>query len=86
MPSREYRVVVYRAEEGGFWGEVEGLPGCVAQAGTLEELRDAAIGAIEAWVETRREMDAERGTDGEPLPRRFLTMDIPAEDLRLEIA
>ena len=86
MPSREYRVVVYRAEEGGFWGEVEGLPGCVAQAGTLEELRDAAIDAIEAWVETRREMDAERGTGGEPLPRHFLTMDIPAEDLRLEIA
>ena len=86
MADREYRVVVYRAEEGGFWGEVEGLPGCVAQAGTLEDLRDAAIDAIAAWVETRREMDAERKTDGEPLPRRFLTMDIPAEDLRLEIA
>lgn len=68
MPGREYRIVVYRAEEGGFWGEVEGLPGCVAQADTLEGLRAAAIDAIEAWVETRREMDAERGTDGEPLP------------------
>ena len=28
-------------------------------------------------------MDAERGTDGEPLPRPHLTMDIHAEDLRL---
>ena len=83
MADHEYRIVVYRAEEGGFWGEVVGLPGCVAQADTLEELRAAAIDAIEAWVETRREMDAERGTDGEPLPRHFLTMDIPAEDLRL---
>lgn len=83
MADYEYRVVVYRAEEGGFWGEVDGLPGCVAQADTLEELRDVAIDAIEAWVETRREMDAERGMDGDPLPRHFLTMDIPAEDLKL---
>lgn len=83
MADREYRIVVYRAEEGGFWGEVDGLPGCVAQADTLEDLRDVAIDAIEAWVETRREIDAERETDGDPLPRHFLTMDIPAEDLRL---
>ena len=81
MPDRDYRIVVYRAEEGGFWGEVDGLPGCVAQAGTLEELRDDAIHAIEAWVETRREMGAERET--EPLPRPYLTMNIPAEDLGL---
>ena len=71
---REYRIEVYEAEEGGFWCEVAGLPGCVAQGETLEELREAAIDAIRAWDETRRELG------GDPAPRPFLTMDIPVDD------
>ena len=70
---REYRIEVYEAEEGGFWGEVAGLPGCVAQGETLEELREAAIGAIHAWEEALRE------TGGAPAPRPFVTMDIPVD-------
>lgn len=72
MPRHE-RIVVYRAEEGGFWGQVAGRPGCVAQADTLEELRDAAIDAVQAWEEA----------GGEPEPRPYLTMDIPLDRDRL---
>ena len=40
------------AEEGGFWGEVPALPGCVSQGETqeelLEHLKEAAIGWLEA--------------------------------------
>ena len=71
---RDYRIEVYEAEEGGFWGEVAGLPGCVAQGETLEEVREAAVGAVRAWEEARRE------TGGAPAPRPFVTMDIPVDD------
>ena len=33
------RVVIHRAEEGGFWAEVPGFPGCVSEGETLEEVR-----------------------------------------------
>ena len=32
-------ILVHEAEEGGYWGEVYGFPGCVSQGETLEELR-----------------------------------------------
>ena len=32
-------ILVREAEEGGFWGEVYELPGCVSQGETLDELR-----------------------------------------------
>ena len=33
----EYTILVYRAEEGGFWAEVPALPGCYSQGETIEE-------------------------------------------------
>ena len=30
------KVVVHRAEEGGYWAEVPAIPGCLTQADTLE--------------------------------------------------
>lgn len=45
-----FKIVVHEAEEGGFWAEVEGLPGCVSEGETLEEVKanivDAAAGCI----------------------------------------
>lgn len=54
-----YNAVVYDAEpgEGGYWSEVLELPGCVAQAESLDGLLRELRIAIDAWVETRREMD-----------------------------
>jgi predicted RNase H-like HicB family nuclease len=33
----EYSVVVYEAEEGGYWTKVLALPGCGSQGETLDE-------------------------------------------------
>ena len=41
-------ILVREAEEGGYWGEVYELPGCVSQGETLDELRRNIWEAIEA--------------------------------------
>ena len=32
------KVIVHKAEEGGFWADVPALPGCVSQGETMEEV------------------------------------------------
>ena len=44
------KVIVHRAEEGGYWAEVPALPGCVTQAETLGELKERARESIEAYL------------------------------------
>lgn len=41
---------VHEIEGGGFWAEVPRFPGCVAVAGTPEELPDNIIRAVWDWV------------------------------------
>ncbi len=66
MPKESpvHTVAVYEAEEGGYWAEVLDLPGCVAQAETLDGLRKALAEAIEAFQATRHEL----GQEPEPNP------------------
>ena len=49
------KIVIHEAEEGGYWAEVEGLPGCVSEGETLEEVKaniiDAASGCIASSLE-----------------------------------
>ena len=52
---RTYTVLMHEAEEGGYWGEVLELPGCVSQGETREELRHNIREAIEAVLETQSE-------------------------------
>ena len=47
-----YKVIVHEAEEGGVWGEVLELPGCVSQGETMEEFRDNIREAIAAVLES----------------------------------
>lgn len=47
-----YTVVVYQAEEGGYWGEVRELPGCVSQGETMDEFRRNIREALEAVLES----------------------------------
>jgi hypothetical protein len=42
-------VDVHEIEGGGFWGEVRQFPGCIAQAETLEELKQNMILAVRDW-------------------------------------
>ena len=49
------RVVVHKAEEGGFWAEVPSIPGCATQGETMEEIeanvREAIEGCLSIEVE-----------------------------------
>lgn len=46
----QFKVIIHEAEEGGFWAEVPGFPGCVSEGDTLEEVRaniaDALAGVL----------------------------------------
>jgi len=50
------RVVIHPAEEGGFWAEVPGFPGCVSCGDTLEETRANIRDAFEGVFEVMQEM------------------------------
>ncbi len=45
------KVVVHKAEEGGYWAEVPAIPGCVSQGETKEELKENILEAIEGCLE-----------------------------------
>jgi predicted RNase H-like HicB family nuclease len=57
----EYTVILYAAEEGGFWVEVPSLPGCFSQGETVEEALANIRDAIRSHVEALRE-------DGQTVP------------------
>lgn len=44
------KVVIHKAEEGGFWAEVPAIPGCVTQGDTWEELLQNIYEAVEACL------------------------------------
>lgn len=48
------KVVVHRAEEGGYWAEVPAIPGCMTQGETIESLlanvREAVEGCLSVDV------------------------------------
>ena len=49
------RVIVHKAEEGGFWAEVPSIPGCATQGETMQEIeanvREAIEGCLSVEVE-----------------------------------
>lgn len=49
------KAIAREAEEGGFWAEVPAIPGCAAEAETLDELtanlREAIEGCLAVEVE-----------------------------------
>ena len=49
---KSYTVILYEAEEGGYWGEVLELPGCVSQGETIDEFRHNIREALEAVLES----------------------------------
>jgi predicted RNase H-like HicB family nuclease len=44
------KVIVYNAEEGGYWVEVPAIPGCATQGETLDELSENVREAIEGCL------------------------------------
>ncbi len=45
------KVIIHPAEEGGFWAEVPGFPGCVSEGDTIEEVRANILEAFEGVFE-----------------------------------
>lgn len=50
MYGMKVKVIVHKAEEGGYWAEVPALPGCFSQGETMEELRANISEAIEGLL------------------------------------
>ena len=44
------KVVIHKAEEGGYWAEVPSIAGCATQGETLEELLENIYEAIEGCL------------------------------------
>jgi predicted RNase H-like HicB family nuclease len=66
-----YTVVVHEELEedgGGYWAEVEELPGCFAAGDTLQELDEDVRDAIHAYLGALEEMR-------EPVPESSITLD-----------
>ena len=45
------KVLIHRAEEGGFWAEVPALPGCCSQGETRDEILVNIREAIECYLD-----------------------------------
>jgi predicted RNase H-like HicB family nuclease len=52
----EIIAVVHDIEGGGYWAEVPRFPGCVAQAETLETLKENIVQAVKDWLPGPSEM------------------------------
>ena len=55
----QLKVVVHKADEGGFWAEVPAIPGCASQGDTIDELlanvREAVYGCLAVDVEDAKQ-------------------------------
>jgi predicted RNase H-like HicB family nuclease len=52
------KILVYPTAEGGFWATVPGIPGCISEGDTLEEVKANITEALEACL----------GSETNPLP------------------
>lgn len=49
------KIIIHKAEEGGYWGEVPALEGCCSQGDTIEELIQNIYEAVEGWLTVQQE-------------------------------
>ena len=54
MKDLNYRIILRPEPEGGFTVTVPALPGCVTYGETLEEAKNMANDAIQAYLESQR--------------------------------
>lgn len=53
--NMKLKVLIYEAEEGGYWAKVPAIPGCVSQGETLAEVRANIMDALEGCLAEREE-------------------------------
>ena len=44
------KIIVHKAEEGGYWAEVPAIPGCATQGETMQELMQNIYEAVEGCL------------------------------------
>lgn len=44
------KIIIHEAEEGGYWAEVPGIPGCATQGESFDELLGNIYEAVEACL------------------------------------
>ena len=59
----QLKVVVHKADEGGFWAEVPAIPGCASQGDTMDELLANVREAIEGCLAVDVEHPKQTGRD-----------------------
>lgn len=63
----KFKVIIHPAEEGGFWAEVPGFPGCVSEGETLQEvranIREAFVGVLEVMQDMPVEQPSQHAGD-----------------------
>ena len=52
----KYKVVIHKAEEGGYWAEVPAVPGCFSQGETVDEVMENIHEALGACLKELAEM------------------------------
>ena len=50
LKSMKLKVIIHKAEEGGYWAEVPSIVGCATQGDTFEELLENIYEAIEGCL------------------------------------
>jgi predicted RNase H-like HicB family nuclease len=50
LPRLKVKVMIYPAEEGGFWAQLSALPGCITEGETREELLANLREALQAYL------------------------------------
>ncbi len=56
-PEQRYEITIYwSTEDEAYLAEVPELPGCVADGATYEDALAEGLRAMEAWIETAREL------------------------------
>jgi predicted RNase H-like HicB family nuclease len=63
------KVVIHPGEDGGFWAEVPGFPGCASQGATLEEVRANIREAFEGVFEVLQDTAEVHPEDRTPADR-----------------
>ena len=60
------KVLIHKAEEGGYWAEVPSLPGCFSQGENMDDLKSNVKEAVEGWLKVGED-DIEKTEDSELL-------------------
>jgi predicted RNase H-like HicB family nuclease len=60
MAKVAFHVLLHEEDDGSYWAEVEELPGCFASGFSLDELKEAAVEAMQLWLPKGIKLDTPR--------------------------